>query len=468
MLKASTLVKSKFFRLATDVRTAQNAYGGGMTATTAPAEPEAEIDESEPLNRRVTPRDLRKDAILAVALFGAAIVSIALTAVSGAYLTEPENAGWSLLASVFMTLPLALRRRFPVTVAAVICTAYFVATSFQVPEIYVSQVTMFIGMFTIGAWVDDRRRAALARVVIIVGMFVWLLVTTFVGATDTEALQENFPGGLSPYIAYMLLMWLINAAYFGGAYYMGNRAYAAARDRAVLQRRTRELEEERELTAAQAVALDRVRIARELHDVVAHHVSAMGVQAGAARTVIERDPEAARRALSVVEQSARSAIAELRHLLDTLRSLDGDPDFAVGAPSTLTLEGLPALAEVMTASGTPTRHVVVGDPVPVPDLVQVNLYRIAQEALTNARRHGGPDARAEMRVRYTPDAVELEVVNTGRVALDARPGLGQLGMRERAIASGGQLELRPREQGGYLVRVTVPLAAPVTAEEEPS
>jgi signal transduction histidine kinase len=324
---------------------------------------------------------------------------------------------------------------------------------------YVSQVTMFIAIFTIGAWVEDRRRAALARTLIIVGMFVWLLVSTFIGATDTEALEEDFAGGLTPYIAYMLVMWLINAAYFGGAYYMGNRAYAAARDRAVLQRRTRELEEEREITAAQAVALDRVRIARELHDVVAHHVSAMGVQAGAARTVIERDPEAARRALAVVEESARSAIAELRHLLDTLRSPDGDPDFAAGAPSTLSLDSLPALAEVMTASGTPTRHVVVGEPVPVPDIVQVNLYRIAQEALTNARRHGGPEVRAEVRLRYLPDAVELEVTNSGRVALGARPGLGQLGMRERAIASGGVLELHPREQGGYRVRVTVPLSS---------
>ncbi|MDN3311301.1 histidine kinase [Microbacterium oryzae] len=426
-----------------------------MTAVTAP--PLRRATEPVAVLRPTSRRDLRNDALLAAALFGAAVISIALTVVSGAFLTQPEDAGWSLLASAFMTLPLALRRRYPVIVAVVICSAYFIAASLQFPEMYVSQVTMFVAIFTIGAWVEDRRRAALARTLIIVGMFVWLLISTFIGATDTEALEESFAGGLTPYIAYMLVMWLINAAYFGGAYYMGNRAYAAARDRAVLQRRTRELEEEREITAAQAVALDRVRIARELHDVVAHHVSAMGVQAGAARTVIERDPEAARRALTVVEESARSAIAELRHLLDTLRSADGDPDFAAGAPSTLSLQSLPALAETMTASGTPTRHVVIGEPVPVPDIVQVNLYRIAQEALTNARRHGGPEVRAEVRLRYLADAVELEVTNSGRVALGARPGLGQLGMRERAIASGGVLELHPREQGGYRVRVTVPL-----------
>ncbi|GAA4194109.1 sensor histidine kinase [Microbacterium oryzae] len=431
-------------------------YRGRVTAATdAPRAAERSAEVAPP----ISPQDLRRDVLLAGALFVAAVISIALATLSGSFLSTPENAGWSLLASAFMTLPLALRRRLPIGTAVVVCSAYFVAASLQFTELYVSQVAIFIAMFTVGAWVEDRRRAALSRVLIMVGMALWLLVSTFTGATDADHLEENFAGALSPYVAYMLLMWLINAAYFGGAYYMGNRAYAAARDRAVLQRRTRELEEERELTAAQAVALDRVRIARELHDVVAHHVSAMGVQAGAARTVLDRDPESARRALAVVEESARSAIAELRHLLDTLRSPDGDPDFAEGAPSTLSLTSLSELAEAMTASGTPTRHVVVGEPAPVPDIVQVNLYRIAQEALTNARRHGGPEARAEVRVRYTRDAVELEVTNTGRIALGARPGLGQLGMRERAIASGGVLELHAREQGGYRVRVTVPLHA---------
>ncbi|WOF23028.1 histidine kinase [Microbacterium betulae] len=430
-----------------------------MNAVTASLGPVENDAGSDLLERTVTRQDLRRDAVLGAALFGAAVISIALASVSGAFLTRPENAGWSLLASAFMTLPLGLRRRLPVTVTVVVCGAYFVAVSLQFPELYVSQVAIFIAIFTIGAWLDDRRRAAMARVLITAAMFLWLLVTTFVGATDTEALEESFAGALSPYLAYMLLIWLVNAAYFGGAYYMGDRAYTAARTKAILQRRTRELEEERERTAAQAVALDRVRIARELHDVVAHHVSAMGVQAGAARTVIDGDPEAARSALAVVEDSARSAIAELHHLLDTLRTADGDPDFSAGAPSTLRLESLRSLAEAMTASGTPTNHVVVGEPVPVPDLVQVNLYRVAQEALTNARRHGGPDATAEVRVRYTDESVELEVTNAGRIALDARPGLGQLGMRERAIASGGTLELRARDRGGYLVRVTVPLTS---------
>jgi signal transduction histidine kinase len=403
-------------------------------------------------------RELRRDAILAASLFVAATISIALTTVAGVFITEPGNAGWALLFSTFVTLPLALRRRFPSIVSAVVCGSYLLSTSFQVPEMFVSQIAMFLSIYTVGAWLDDRRRATLSRTLIFIGVFIWLLVSTYIGATG-PAVNDEEPvvGSFSPYMAYMLLNWLINIAYFGGAYYMGDRAYVAARDRLLLQHRTLELEEERELTAAQAVALDRVRIARELHDVVAHHVSAMGVQAGAARAVAERDPVASRGALAVVEQSARSAIEELHHLLDTLRSSDGDPDFATGAPSTLGLERLESLAQTMTASGTPTRYTLVGDPAPVSEVVQVSLYRIAQEALTNARRHGGPDATADLRLRYTGDAVEVEITNTGRPALDARPGLGQLGMRERAIAAGGTLTLRARPRGGYLVRVTVPL-----------
>jgi signal transduction histidine kinase len=241
---------------------------------------------------------------------------------------------------------------------------------------------------------------------------------------------------------------------------MGDRAYASALERTALEDRTRELEAEREVTAAQAVALDRVRIARELHDVVAHHVSAMGVQAGAARAVMDRDPDAARTALAGVEQSARSALDELRHLLETLRTPNGGD---APTASTVSLAGLPALIAHAAENGLPTTLTIVGDEVPLSDLAQVNLYRVAQEALTNARRHGGPDASADVRLRYDADGVELEIANTGRTAEPLRPGLGIVGMRERAAASGGTLEAAPRARGGFLVRLRVPLRERVGA-----
>jgi signal transduction histidine kinase len=254
----------------------------------------------------------------------------------------------------------------------------------------------------------------------------------------------------------MMINLLINVLYFGGAYYFGERSWHAAAQRFALEERTRELETQREITAAQAVALDRVRIARELHDVVAHHVSVMGVQAGAARLVIDRDPDEAKRMLAGVEQASREAIGDFRQLLETLR----DPgDDGSDEPSSVGLADIERLAQASRDAGLPTDFTVIGEPVAVPSTVEVNLYRIAQEALTNARRHAGSGASADVRLRWSADAVELEIVNTGRTVGVLRPGLGQLGMRERALASGGEIELQPRAQGGFRVRVTVPVAA---------
>ncbi|WP_137846443.1 histidine kinase [Microbacterium sp. 2FI] len=404
--------------------------------------------------------DLRGDAWLAGALLLGAVLSAALGSVVGLYGDDTtQGMQWALLYAAGLTAPLAVRRRYPELVAVAVAVVFIIGVSAHIPELYVGNIALFIAMYTVGAWVDDRRRALYVRVGIIVAMFVWLMVTTFQSATAPTDEGFSREGVFSPFVAFMLIQFLVNAAFFGGAYYMGDRAYTAALQRAALEERTRELEAEREVTAAQAVALDRVRIARELHDVVAHHVSAMGVQAGAARAVMDRDPDAARSALVGVEASARSALDELRHLLETLRTPDGEPPNA----STVRLTGLAELVQHARDTGLPTTFAVVGEPVAVPDLIEVNVYRVAQEALTNARRHGGPDAAADVRLRYDGDAIELEVTNSGRLGPALRPGLGIVGMRERAAASGGILEAGPRPRGGFLVRLRVPLAERIEA-----
>ena len=411
--------------------------------------------------RRVTAAQRRSDLWLALALLVAAIVSSWLGQVAGVYGGGSPAFGWALLYAAGITLPIALRRRYPQAVLVVIAVVFFVGVSLRIPEVYVGNVAMFIAMYTVGAWVANRRRGTAVRLAVIAGMFIWLLVTTFQAATTDGDAGPSRAGLFSPFAAYMMIQFLVNAAFFGGAYLFGERAWTEARSRAALEERTRELERERELTAAQAVALDRVRIARELHDVVAHHVSAMGVQAGAARTVLERDPAGARDALQTVEQSARDALAELRHLLETLRTADADTP----TDSTLQLAALPALVAHANDNGLPTTYAVIGEPVAAPELVQVNVYRVAQEALTNARRHGGPGASADVRLRYAGGVVELEVTNTGRTHLAARPGLGLVGMRERAAAAGGTLDVGPRPRGGFLVRLSVPASAvPATAD----
>lgn len=407
--------------------------------------------------RTPTERERRADVILATVMFVGAVLSAGLSSIAEIYGDEQAPLWWALVYAVVATAPLAFRRRWPGTAAVIVAAAYFTAVTIRVPEIYVGNIVMFLTLYTVGAWMNDRRRAMLVRVGIIVGMFVWLIITMYRDAISEADKADVAAGAMSPYVAFMLIQLLLNVLYFGGAYYFGERSWAAAAQLAVLEQRTAELEREREVTAAQAVALDRVRIARELHDVVAHHVSVMGVQAGAARLVLERDPAEAARILTGVEGSAREAIHELRQLLETLRTPGGE---TTDAASTLALDDIAELVEASTEAGLPTEYTVIGDPVPVPSLVAVNLYRIAQESLTNARRHAGSGATADVRVRYDDDGVELEIVNTGRAITQLRPGLGQLGMRERAAASGGTLEVAPRPLGGMRVRARVPVSTP--------
>ncbi len=409
----------------------------------------------------LTPAQWRADALLAGALCVGALISAALSAVAGLYGAAQSGFGLAVVYAFVLGVPLAFRRRFPATVAVIVAVAYFVAASLNVPEIYAGNIAMFIAFYTVGAWSTNQVRARWTRIGIIAGMFLWLLIWLFVeSASPAVDSDPSRAGAFSPYAATVLLLILINVLYFGGGYYFGERTWIASQERTLLQQRTAELEREREVTARQAVALERVRIARELHDVVAHHVSLMGVQAGGARTIMSRDPAAAAATLSQVEGSARTALTELRNLLETLRTGDGG-DAVAPADG---LSGLPALVRETSAAGVATGLTIVGEPRPVAQTVQVNLFRIAQEALTNVRRHGGATATADVRLRYLPDAVELEIANTGHIVIAAVAGMGHLGMRERAAASGGTIELSPRPGGGFLVRTWVPL--PTDAETE--
>ncbi|MGP6170169.1 sensor histidine kinase [Microbacterium sp. A196] len=404
-------------------------------------------------SRTLSPRQRRADALLAVIVFVAGVISAALSAVSELYGDLQAPLWQALIYLVVIAVPLAWRRIRPGIVAVIVAAAYFVAVTLHIPEMYAGNIAMFITLYTVGAWMQNRRAAMLVRVAIIIGMFIWLMITMYYDVISTAQEEDVIAGAMSPYVAFMMLQVLLNVLYFAGAYYFGERAWKAAMQRLALEQRTADLEREREVTAAQAVALDRVRIARELHDVVAHHVSVMGVQAGAARIVIDQDPAASKQILTGIEESARTAISELRHLLETLRSSDADAEDA----STIELCDIAQLVEAANDAGMPTTFTTVGEERHVSSVVQVNLYRIAQESLTNARRHAGPGATADVRLRRTAADVELEVVNTGRRVLTPRPGMGQLGMRERALSSGGTIESAPREQGGWRVRVRVPL-----------
>lgn len=439
------------------------------------AEPHGLDDPDAPGWRRasVGQDGLRNDTLMAVGLLIGGLLSLALWQTAGFY-DEPAPGWVSLLCIAGTTLPLALRRRYPSAVAVVVGAVFIVLGVAKVPETLVANIALFISLYTVGAWEADRRRATWVRVLIIVAMFTWLLIALFVTTSDPESLPDfDRAGAFSPLVAYLLIQLLTNVVYFAGAYWFGNHAWASARERARTLLRTLQLERERQRVAAQAVTLERLRLARELHDAVAHHVSLMGVQAAAARTLLGVDPARATEALEHVETSAREAISELHGILGTLRDTPDD-DGAAGRDEgvgSLDLTRLPALVEESRSAGIPTTFQVVGEPVRVPPLVALNLYRVAQEALTNVRKHAGPRAAADVRLRYLADAVELEVTDDGtgvRVPSDGG-GLGLVGMRERVASDGGTLVVGPRARGGFLVRANVPLiTAPTHAQPSPT
>ncbi|MFE0176627.1 sensor histidine kinase [Streptomyces sp. NPDC059002] len=224
----------------------------------------------------------------------------------------------------------------------------------------------------------------------------------------------------------------------------------------------RQLDINRKLLADRAVTEERRRIARELHDVVAHHITTMYLMSGGARSTLDRDPEIAREALMTLEESGRTALQEMRQLLGVLRSTE-TPEEAPSEPQP-GVDGIERLVADSTAAGLPTELHVTGRPHPLPMTVGLTLYRIVQEALTNARKHAGP-ARATVRLAYLEGRVTVEVTDdgTGDTRAPDEPGggsgYGLLGMRERIALHDGSLRVGGRPEGGFQVVASVPLPA---------
>ncbi|GAA2186527.1 sensor histidine kinase [Leucobacter alluvii] len=399
---------------------------------------------------------LRADIALALVLALASVTTALLYQRTGMYPGAAEPWVWAVGLGL-TTLPLALRRLYPVPVAIVVSIGFFVCGQFGVPEVLIINIALFCALYTVGAWERRRALALWVRLGIGVAMMVWITVVLIVSSSSDDAFEGISRSGIfSAYATFAVIQIITNLLYFSGAYFFGERSWRSARQQALLEAQGRELDLERQTSAAQAIALDRLAIARELHDVVAHHVSVMGIQAAAARRSIERDPARAVAALGVVEESAGTAVDELRRLVGTLR----DPAKEGSAPTTIGVAHLTELVAEAQSSGTPTTLIVAGAPRPIPMLVDVALYRVVQEALTNVRKHAGRGATAEVRLRFGADAVEVEVADDGvRQELTQRSrgsGLGLQGMRERIGAVGGTVHAGRRERGGFIVRACVP------------
>jgi signal transduction histidine kinase len=421
-----------------------------------------------------TRRQQRVDVAVGAGLAVAALVSFELVRSVGWLLGEAPGRLEQVLWALAVTLPLCVRRRFPVAVLVAVSAAFIGLQARLIPEGFVTGIALFLAVFTAGAWSADRQLALAARLVVVAAMFSWLGISLSTTAwREIVSDRDELTGLLPPVTASLVYLTVTNIVYFAGAWVFGDRSWRHARDRAELVTRNAELAVERHENARRAVVEERVRIARELHDVVAHHVSVMGVQAGAARHVLDRDPEAARGALVAIENSSRSAVVDMRRLLGVLRrggdpAADGDRDDdragdRTPLPGVADLRGL---VERLEGGPLTAAFTEVGDARPLPAGLAVSLYRVVQEAVTNTVKHAHA-RRVDVRLRWLASAVEVEVTDDGRgSATSPSTGMGLVGMRERVSLHRGELEAGPRAVGGYRVRARFPLSpAPPPADD---
>lgn len=269
-----------------------------------------------------------------------------------------------------------------------------------------------------------------------------------------------------PDVIVMTLIWIALLWAFGdGVRRLGERNRQLADRAARLAHLTDLLDQEHRERASRALLNERVRIARELHDIVAHHMAVMAVQAELAGYVFTSDPETARRSLVTVAETGRVALSEMYHLLSALRPEPGEPESGHHPPPGLS--GISELAERVEAAGVPVRVIVIGAPRPLPQGLDLCAYRVIQESLTNVVKHAG-EATATVRIDYRPTCLDVLIIDSGKPAEgsasgkaaegSASDGHGLLGMAERAKIYGGTLVAGPHPGGGFQVGLTLPLA----------
>ena len=226
----------------------------------------------------------------------------------------------------------------------------------------------------------------------------------------------------------------------------------------IVEERASLLEREREVRAREAVADERARIARELHDIVGHALNLIVIQSGGAQRVFQSKPELARDSLASIESTGRRALTDMERMLGILRGAAEVDEVLSPQPG---LSQVESLAARVSQAGLPVEVTVEGAPVALPPSVDLSAYRIIQEALTNALKHAGP-AHATVKISHFPDSLELEITDDGQGASgegagDYQGGRGLIGMRERVALFGGELSVGPRSGGGFRVHVRLPL-----------
>jgi signal transduction histidine kinase len=376
------------------------------------------------------------DRVFALAMFVAIELNVGLTP----GLHGPRGLNMLLYGAAALTLLVrrehALVPMIAVGVAGIVGQAWLEGP----PDLAAVIVLLVAVSYSAGAHLEQRRA--------LLGLGIGVVVVAAVSAIKHD------PDVIFPVVFFVFIPWLVGRSLrHQGAL---SRELAEKADRAQVARE----EEERA-----AVVGERARIARELHDVLAHNLSVMVVQAGAARRIVERDPDTAADAADLIRTTGREALAELRSLLGPMHRDDGEP-----------LEGVPSLKHVARLvrrareAGLTVKLQVEGEPVELPTGVDLTAYRVVQEALTNTLKHAG-EARADVTVHYEPWEVVVEVEDDGEGPQAAAERLSQLGgghglvgMRERVGLYGGLLQAGRRRGGGFAVRARLPLASALPRE----
>ncbi|TDD65009.1 sensor histidine kinase [Jiangella aurantiaca] len=383
------------------------------------------------------------DASMTIVLAVTGVVALFVyTDPSGVDYADPDAFGVVLVLAI--TAPLIVRRRYPVAVGLGTAAGMlaFVGVDYAMPT---AAAVLLIAVYSAANY------AGLASSLLVTAAHI-ATSSAYAAASAGRHPEQSMDVPANVVISGLLIL---------GAWGIGRAVRSRRLYTAELEDRARRLERANDVEVRAAIAEERSRIARELHDVVAHHVSVMTVQAAGARRSLHRDVDRTADALAAIEEIGRSALAEMRRVVGVLRSPDGDDRGA--QPATLApqpgLGDLAQLAEQMRDAGLPVDVTIDGEPGAVPVGVDLAAFRVIQEALTNTIKHAGPSTAA-VNVRYLPSEVHVEICDDGRgvaAALEGRrPGHGLLGMRERVALYGGTLAAGPRRGGGYEVRAKIP------------
>jgi signal transduction histidine kinase len=380
------------------------------------------------------------DVVVTVALAGSSIVAIGLGDPSWGTVLPV-----ALVLALCSTVPVAWRSRFPVGAATVVVLAdagcAFAAAPYQ--SAFQPFVALALVAYSLGSRAEGRPATwappALLALLSCLSFEIW-------------ASTGQSPGNLVPSVLWLAAAWVVGRIVRSSR--LKNDELARAYD---------ELSRQRELQAEAAVAIERGRIARELHDIVAHNVSMMVVQAGAADRVLGDGPSDVRAALEAIASTGRQTVDEMRTLLGVLRQ-EETPVALRPQPS---LADLDSLLDGVRAAGLPVELRLEGERCTLPPAIDMSVYRIVQEGLTNALKHAGP-AEARVTIRFSSQAVDVEIRDSGSTVPDGapratrNPGHGLVGMHERAAMFGGHL-VAAAEPTGFAVRASLPLTPPVAS-----